>query len=792
VKLKPFKRIPALIAFGVILFLCLLRIWEEHSKPRPGDNRSGFDFADRLECMTYDMRARTALRFSPTTATNLGFVYINEESLQKVRTNAVGLRFGLLWPRQVYGRLVAELKAQQARAVALDVIFGELRPDHAAVEMANGGTMESDDFFATQMRQASNVIIAVTKEVIPPRLFLTNAAAVGHIVTDADSDGILRRVQAFRIYRHWHPALQQAQEQFGADLDAAQVEPDRIVIPVEGSEPAVIKLDADGNFDLTDLVGDKLPAGMPRKAKPFTPERVWHMGVVLAAMQLGLDLTNADVNLAQGSIALRGPGGMARTIPVDADGFFYIDWCLPPDHDPALTTEAIHDLLLQYKQRLDGQTEGLTNRWRDKLAVVGSSAVIGNNLTDRGATPLSKSTLLVSKHWNVANSLIVDRFIRRSSLAMDLALIAVMGILAAFLTWELKVLQASALVVLCIVSYVALGFLLYVNMRYWLPLVWPVVGGITTTHVCLVTWRVVFEEADKRRMKSIFSRIVSPNIVNELLAMDTLSLGGARREITVYFADVRGFTELTDSSQEKVAERVRKNNLTGEAAEACYDEQARETLATVNRYLGMIADVIKKQDGTLDKFIGDCVMAFWGAPTPNPKHAVACVRAAIEAQRAIYELNRSRTIYNQKLELENLARISAGLPVKAPLPILLLGSGINTGMATVGLMGSQSEQQNYTVFGREVNLASRLESASGRGRIFIGETTYAHLLRDDPSLAATCVELPLRDLKGFRAAVKAYEVPWRPPGADPFDEEITKTPGTESTTFTGFVQRGST
>src|ERR1039457_5280805 len=165
-------------------------------------------------------------------------------------------------------------------------------------------------------------------------------------------------------------------------------------------------------------------------------------------------------------------------------------------------------------------------------------------------------------------------------------------------------------------------------------------------------------------------------------------------------------------------------------------------------------------------------MAFWGAPTPNPKHALACVRAAVEAQQAVYQLNRQRLAENGKRELENLARVSAGLPPKPLLPILLLGSGINTGMATVGLMGSAAEMQNYTVFGREVNLASRLESASGRGRIFIGQTTYEHLRRDEPALAGTCVELPPRDLKGFRSAIKAYEVPSRPPGSPPLDVEF--------------------
>ena len=118
------------------------------------------------------------------------------------------------------------------------------------------------------------------------------------------------------------------------------------------------------------------------------------------------------------------------------------------------------------------------------------------------------------------------------------------------------------------------------------------------------------------------------------------------------------------------------------------------------------------------------------------------MRAAIDAQRAIYELNLKRVEENRETRNGNRARLSAGMPPKPPLAILTLGSGINTGMATVGLMGSDEHLLNYTVFGREVNLASRLEAVSGSGRIIISEATYSHLLRDDPELAATCIALP--------------------------------------------------
>ena len=776
--MKSHKRMPALIAFGVISLVCLVR-WAQ------------VGFIEHLEQMTYDMRVRQAVKFSPLVATNLGFVEINDQSAVKMLNGSLGFHFSLFWPRQVYGRLVEELATQGAKAVALDVIFAELRPYDPLVRMANASEpQESDEFFAAQMRRAGNVIIAATTNTPPPALFLNSALAPGDVVTEHAE--VLRRTKAFQFYRRWHSAFAQveADPDYGVHLDQARIEPRRIILPRRGLDDIVIPLDADGNFDLADFVGDKLPPGMERRAKPFNEERVWHMGVVLGAQALKLDLAKAEIDLRQGRITLRGPGGVDRVIPVDADGCFYIDWCLLPDH-PQLTTASIQDLLLQNYLRLTGNTNTLPNRWAGKLVVVGSTAT-GRNLSDLGATPLSDHTVLASEHWNVANSIITGRFVRRAPLALELALIVLLGIVAGVLTWELRALLAFGMVFLLVVAYVLLSVVLYVQSRYWIPIILPILGALLMTHLCVVTWRVVFEQAERRRVKSIFSRIVSPKIVNELLQAESLALGGARRQVTVLFADVRGFTELTDTSQERVADYVRKQNLTGEAAEACFDEQARETLDTINRYLGLVADTVIKADGTLDKFIGDCVMAFWGAPTTNPKHALACVKAAIAAQRAVYGLNQERAKENKRREVENLTRIAANQPTKPMLPILLLGSGINTGMVTVGLMGSQAEQQNYTVFGREVNLASRLEAASGRGRIFIGQTTYEHLLRDDPALAATCVALPAQKLKGISAAVTVFEVPWRPPDAPPFDEEFSTGPIADKASSSGFIQRTGT
>ena len=769
-KFKSLKRAPVVLALAVLALVCGLRL-------------AGLDFFERLERMTYDLRSRTALHFPAPVATNLAFVSIEESSITAVKNGSVGFHFGLYWPREVYGRLVAELSEQGAEAVGLDVLFSDLRPDQQMlVQMADGSFVTSDDYFALQMYRSGNVILADTGDAPLPALFATNALALGDVTTEKDSDGVLRRVQAFRYYRQWHSAFKQAEADagYGIDLTKAKVKPGQIILPRSNGEEIKVPIDAETNFDLADF-----DAKLPGKAKAFTDERVWQMGIVLAAQALKLDLQNAEVDLPRGKITLRGANGVERVIPVDGDGYCYIDWRLTPN-DPHLLQAPIESLLAQNFRRLNGETNNLRGDFRGKLVIVGSTAQ-GSDLTDRGATPLQRDTFLVSKHWNVANSVIVDRFIRRASLPLELALIIFLGALTAFLTWQMRAFSATGGIFLLAAVYIAVAFFAFVGFRFWLPLVFPIGGAMLMEHLMLVAYRVMFEEGQKRHIKSVFSKMLSPEVVNELLGMEKLSLGGGRQEVTVYFADVRGFTEFTDQSQAKVLEYIRKHSLSGAEAEAAITEEAHETLATVNLYLGAVADTIKRHNGILDKFIGDCAMAFWNAPVPHPKHAAACVRAAIDAQRAIYEINLKRTEENQKRELEGI--MGGATRPKSKLPILTLGSGINTGMATVGLMGSDKHGLNYTVFGREVNLASRLESVSGRSRIIISEATCEHLRRDDPELAASCVALPPVKVKGIVAEVKIYEVPWRPPGASPFDEELSSVQPGQGTSFTGIIQR---
>ena len=655
-------------------------------------------FLNALELDTYDLRMRLAAKTPAAAAPNLAASYLDEASIEDL---AESLKINWPYPRQVHGRIVRELARQGARAVAFDVLFVGLRPMDAPVERADKSLEESDDFFARQMMEAGNVFIAEGELAKPAPLFAMAAKGIGTLIAPRDGDNVLRRIR-----------------------------------PVTTDEKG---------------------------------RRHWHLGLLLAAADLELDLEAATI--AKTGISLSGRDGTERFIPLDRDGLMLIDWNLTEDDSRVLKIN--NGMLVQFDRARelggdDGYRE-LLELYRTeaemkfasekpmagKLCIIGSVAE-GNNVTDFGATPLARHAPLVATYHNVANTIIMNRFIKPIGLIAEILMLAGLGVFASLITWRTKVTQGAIWMTVLGAVMLLAAVLAFTQLRVWVPVVNPLVGGLLLPYMALVSYRVIFEEREQRRIKQVFKRVVSPNVVNELLAAEHLSLGGARRNITVFFADVRGFTEMTDSTHARAELYVREHHLTGEAAEAHFDQSAREVLATVNLYLGTIADIIKKHDGTLDKYIGDCVMAFWGAPIVNEQHAVACVRAAIEAQRAIFQLNIERAAENER------RKTAAGPGGEVELlPLLALGTGINSGIATVGLMGSEEHTFSYTIFGREVNLASRLEGFSGRGRIIIGGNTCADLQRYAPELAATCVVQEAYNFKGFREAIVTYEVPWK-------------------------------
>lgn len=250
-------------------------------------------------------------------------------------------------------------------------------------------------------------------------------------------------------------------------------------------------------------------------------------------------------------------------------------------------------------------------------------------------------------------------------------------------------------------------------LQWWNTMVvsWPFYLCFIISFTAVATFKFFTEEKAKRKIRQAFSKYVSPLVVNELLKSDSnLALGGKKQRLAVFFSDLRGFTTFSES----------------------LDPQ--ELSQFLNLYFNKMTDEIFKAKGTLDKFIGDAVMAFFGAPLPNENNSELACLCALNSIQRLEELNKE-------------------LKAKK-FPELRMGIGINTGEVSVGNMGS-SVVQNYTVMGDAVNLASRLESLTSfyECKIIIGESTY-HDVRNK----FICRELDFVRVKGRSEVSSIYEL----------------------------------
>ena len=215
------------------------------------------------------------------------------------------------------------------------------------------------------------------------------------------------------------------------------------------------------------------------------------------------------------------------------------------------------------------------------------------------------------------------------------------------------------------------------------------------------------KEREKQSIRTVFERYVTPTVVEQLLSKpDTLALGGARRPITTLFADLRGFTALSEKLKPEVL------------------------FETLNHHLSMGAEAVLNYEGTLDKFMGDAVMAFFNAPLPQTDYALRAVQAAVEMQR----------------------RIAATSPARAQANRLQFGIGIATGDAVVGNIGT-AQLMNYTAIGSSVNLARRLQESAKGGQILIDQATY--------TITAASIKarpIGLLEIKGIREPQPVFDV----------------------------------
>ncbi|MFO1484376.1 MAG: adenylate/guanylate cyclase domain-containing protein [Verrucomicrobiaceae bacterium] len=501
--------------------------------------------------------------------------------------------------------------------------------------------------------------------------------------------------------------------------------------------------------------------GVMRRVRPFVDDpvsgRVWQGGILLASTKLNLKLTEALVTSE--SITIPKEQGGQVTIPLDHNGNMLVNWSLPY-RDKRLVTRNLLSMLGTSARRAKGGE--VPNVWKDRLVVIGSTGV-GSNIRDMGATPLERETFLTSTFWNVANSMITGQFIRESSTPLQVSLLAAFTALSGFVSWRLRAMFATLAVAVLAALYVTLVVWIFVCFRLVLPVVLPAAGALLMTHGTMVAFRMVLERGHRRRVRSLFQHIVSPNIMDLIIEQPDPTFGTQKREMTVMFADIRGFTDYTDRQRANAEREIQQYGLLGTEADACHDRYANAAMETVNLYLSIIVDAVKKHDGTLDKYIGDCVMAFWGAPLSNPHHAEAAVLAAVDAQRAVAAFNAQRGNENERITIENKVRERRGELPLSLLPLLTIGIGINSGTMTVGFMGSSKHLSNYTVFGREVNIAARLESAAGSQRIVVSAATLSSVKGVSPQSPASKGTKSFEvQVKGIAETLTVFEVSWEP------------------------------
>ncbi len=264
------------------------------------------------------------------------------------------------------------------------------------------------------------------------------------------------------------------------------------------------------------------------------------------------------------------------------------------------------------------------------------------------------------------------------SRAFTLFMIAV-AVLLTFWLQKPAISTGAALAAASFVAWVAFAFWMF--RRGVIIEFVPPAFALLSSYLVLVSYRALTEGAEKKQIKSLFGQFVAPEIVADLASDPTkVKLGGEKRELTIFFLDIAHFTNISEKMDPE------------------------ELIQFLNRYLSALSDVIFDHHGTIDKYIGDCIMAFWNAPVENSDHRADAIFAALDCQRVIQELNKG----------------SAGLP---EIPAARIG--INSGAATVGLTGTQKKLQ-YTVIGDEVNLASRLEGANKffGSKILVSEATF--------------------------------------------------------------------
>ncbi len=607
------------------------------------------------------------------------------------------------WPRTTLAQLVVNLANAGAAVIAFDVVFPEpdrLNPDRIAGTLY--GLDEETRAKLRAMPSNDDLLADVFKQTrfqlrIGNRVEEAGRVVLGQAVLFSGEEAAASTADANPL-----PAKSVAWKQMFKDAPS----PSSFLQPFAGLVRNVPALeDAASGHGIFSLAPE--PDGTVRRvptffrqgdnAYPTLPIEMLRVGML---QRTALIETGYDGIL---DVKIKNPQGGFFTIPTDRMGRV---WPYFSQHDPAKYVSA--------REVLNGTVDPA--RIEGKLVVIGTSAT---GLVDIRPTPVGEWMPGVEVHAQVIEAVLGGGLLERPQM-MTL--------------WELTALALAGLLVIVLVPWIGakwtIGLFLviaggtaygswheFVHDRVLLDATFPIVAVllIYTTMTYLGFSR---EEAQKRQVRSAFGHYLSPAMV-ERLAEDPsqLKLGGEKRDMTMLFCDVRGFTTISETF------KTHPEGLT----------------RLVNRLLTPLTRIILERRGTVDKYMGDCIMAFWNAPLEDPEHARDAVRSALAMIAEMKPLN------------ERLR--SDPDPKERPPTELRIGVGVNSGEVVVGNMGSD-QRFDYSVLGDAVNLASRLEGQCKTYGVdcVIGESTCA-LVADFATL-----ELDLIKVKGKKEAVAIHTV----------------------------------
>ena len=345
-------------------------------------------------------------------------------------------------------------------------------------------------------------------------------------------------------------------------------------------------------------------------------------------------------------------------IPTDAQGQLWVHYA---HRDPSLYVSAV-DVLdgLVPQDKIEG-----------KLILIGTSSI---GLNDIKTTPVSPAMPGVEIHAQVLESALTGAVVSQPNYAIALEFLSalVLGLLVIAFAPGFGPVRLVATGAVFATLLVGTSWYFYAHNRQLIDFTYPLMST-TAIYLTLIFASFVREQTQRRQIRSAFGQYLSPALVEQLAqSPEKLVLGGEEREMTIMFSDVRGFTTISETF---------KN-----------DPQGLTRL--MNRFLTPLTNVILARKGTIDKYMGDAIMAFWNAPLDDKQHQLNACNAAVDMLGRIAELNKVR---------EQEAK--EGGPVYIPLNV---GVGLNTGTCVVGNMGSDL-RFDYSVLGDTVNLASRLE-----------------------------------------------------------------------------------